>query len=833
MRSKFLYLFLITILFQAGFVFTTPAAFAAPQDREFQEWPNDFRYRVKKAEVGFSQRFVDYLFDSIDHVNLFNISKNTWSIGLDSNRAVYDNHDVFQSYTVVDTLSLPIGLYSYSTLIGDTSLLFGLGIGGNFTFTDIRQVSKSNFGSIEQLEQRVREIRFSDWFAAVSERRADPNNPPYREAPATTDEPGFPMSSLNNARFSKMWNRVAFPARLPFKAEWLSRLDAGEVVTYGGEGYIEVGPSWGKVADLVDVNGTMKVISAAMSYKAYLRGQYRIAILKEDENFVRVKVLRRGEAGNRFSVGANTDRISLFDGIMILERAASNFIPFNLEKNKKRAKIFEQGFRFDLRTSQGREAYENAVLGRLAMADELSTQYVESGIYTGQSAPVERLFRRTANEKSNSETRRIKLYVYDQTRSTDVTAADSDVMMKSDRATSKVYSSITENRMESKLLFGSREKLLTRTTIESSPKVFGAIFEGAVEDSITDAKELNAYEDLVEGILQRGQIFTRLPVSTPDTRSFPGVPSNGENPYEKDHEPKVGNYGLASFYFRIDASGNHIAKFLNLPEQQRWAVLEKVFKQEPGTWQTEEGRKFARLKGYAGRAISFFLIPIDVRARSLESFSFAKEIYDRWGSLGQFISDPETLVFEMGKLFSDTIYGPEMMATFTTAVAEDKMPFFLTANNVSFGRINIREGEYNEAGKTLEDYRRAANFDNPELPQNVNLAVNDLHSRVLPDGKVEVLFRLTERPEILYFRVDRVSMMTDTTAELIVVNAGQANIGENRLVFDPNESNYGGVVARAFKVPAIYDLFVGGGMGRGNWGPVAKVRLASPSLRAQ
>jgi hypothetical protein len=290
------------------------------------------------------------------------------------------------------------------------------------------------------------------------------------------------------------------------------------------------------------------------------------------------------------------------------------------------------------------------------------------------------------------------------------------------------------------------------------------------------------------------------------------------------NQERVTNFGPASFYFRMDVGQEQVDRFIHTSEEDKWKVLERAFGVEPGRWANPTARAAHRVMSYVGVLFNVFLIPVDLRLKDIEALYVADSIYENWVAIGV-EKDPYKLTKLLGAQFADRVYGFEMMRVFTLALESAKVPFYLAATNIAFGRINIQDGYFGNAGKALEEYRRAANLENPELGHNIDLALEDFSANVLDENRVEIRFRAKAIPHVLYFRIDRAGFFHSTEKEIVVLNLGSFQVGENLIVLDKRGGGYARFLAEAFSEPSNYELFVGLGSRDRSWGPVANTKF--------
>ncbi len=777
------------------------------------------------SEVQFSisgtgaAKATDVLFDGISKIRLGKIGTSTTNLGLTIGRTIYDNHDVLQSYTVVDTVALPVTLYSYSLPIGNTFFSLALGLGGNLTFLDLRQVTEGSFRKLDPIKTRDKQITATPWYKMATSN----STPPFSQAPDQPAHSIFGLDSANDALYSNLWNMVSFPARLPFKAAWVKRLDIGEVIAYGASGLAEFGPSVGVLVNPGALSGYVDSLNVSAGYRVFISGDFHIAVQREDDNHVRVKIVRTKQYGQHYGTSAASNNARLFDGFVVLGaklEPSVSVIPFNFQNLNDKTSDFEEGFRFDLRDPAAQAAYEQAAIGKFAAAEALVAQTKSNPV-----PAVTKLFQKDEQGTTNQQDRGLKILIYSEDRASEVDNNEEVLQLPDGEHT--VLESVADNTFHSQFLLGGSTRLVSRTTIDYTDRLLSLILEGWMEDQVTDGNELRDYESSIEKIVDRGQLFMHMPIMNP---SPPPAPSEGEDE-DSEHvssmpadQPTLAYYGNSSFYFRMDVNQANAEKFFQTSEEDKWKTLERVFQIPEGLWQNIDSRMALRGFNYLGRAVNIALIPFDIRIKQIESLIIADSIYNNWIQLAN-ISDPKELTHTLVNQFADPVYGFEMMQVFTNAIGGQNLPFYLSAANKSFGRISVQEGELSGI-PSLEEYRRTANFDEPDtIGQNENLALTDLNMKILDADHVQISFHAQELPQYLYFRVDQLGMFINSKAELVVMNMNLAKVGANTIVLNRNSDGYDGVLAKAILAlaPNPYRLSVALGAEKTDWGPVATV----------
>jgi len=107
------YLFLI--LFLLGLC---PSLYAQGQSPTPISWPSNLFSRISQDLsddwVDQTTRLSISLFDELANFELFSVSTNSVEIAPKIRRQVFDNRDLFESYTVADTFKLPLKINLWS-----------------------------------------------------------------------------------------------------------------------------------------------------------------------------------------------------------------------------------------------------------------------------------------------------------------------------------------------------------------------------------------------------------------------------------------------------------------------------------------------------------------------------------------------------------------------------------------------------------------------------------------------------------------------------------------------------------------------------------------------
>ena len=167
----------------------------------------------------------------------------------------------------------------------------------------------------------------------------------------------FDDNPLSKARYSKVWNLLTHPFKLPFTKKRVLEMEPGEIHSYTLSGHLALSGHVGwKTQELPHVGG----INVAASLTTFLYADFRISVLKEEGQKVQVKVTRLKSAGISANGGARSDFYTPFRGVFLLDKLGLRVIPFQINAKKEWMTQFDVGYRFDLSEPDAMEAYLKA-----------------------------------------------------------------------------------------------------------------------------------------------------------------------------------------------------------------------------------------------------------------------------------------------------------------------------------------------------------------------------------------------------------------------------------------------------------------------------------------
>ncbi len=775
----------------------TPAP--APQTESWDfTLPHDLLSKIRLP----SGRISDALFDWADDFSFFD--SEAWEDGLQVNlrtqRRVFDNQDILNSWTVVDRIRLNTRLPIFSTEVLGGPIGFSIGTSQSVEVLNIRQMSPLLYSRASTLKERSIDLQSALSDARAADEGREPRGPIW-DLPI--DDP------QDQARFGRFWNRVLFPMRLPLTANALKRLEEGEVVSYTGEGSVHLGPSVGWVYDNSILNA-----NAGISVSTYLRGSYRISVLKESERFVRVKLTRIGAYGAGLSAGARGES-QMLDGHLVLRKLNKylKVTPFSLEASDEQSRTFNVGYRYDLENPQAREAYEQAVLGQFAFSDELSVDETGKAL-DSQLTGVQKLFTRTAKGRTEQVSQNLRLSaLYRRDHVTSRTTVDAIITFPDGRF--HIFQSWVENSREWRAFWAWYEKLYYKFWAHLNSGTQGRFpislwAEGNIQDSSTSQAELMSYILEAENTIGKVGLFPRPPAKEKDL-------------FERS--PR------SSFFYRIAFSTEQIQAFIKTSPERAWELLEQAFGVTPGTWTNPLNRFWNRLGSEVLNIFTYPLYVADAPIRLGNVPGHASRIHERWMNVASARS-LEEMTERLSKVFHDRRYSYELMRLLRASMNGQPVAYEVSAYSPVFGRV----AETGNSEVFLEDLatraQREIEFDREEgrtPTQDRDAAIHGVLASAVSSSRVDIEMHLRAAPKAIYLELyERSFWNWKKKANVLVYNNGELDAGANRLVLakELSESPWFGI-SKELLPRTRYRLRMAVNASGLNWGPAQSVEFST------
>lgn len=708
---------------------------------ELQSWPATVWAKFEELGSRGAMALTNAIFDGLDSVDLFSLpfaERN--QVGVHVERAVYDNFDALGTWTVIDKTSVRAGgtpLGAWTTLsegasessLGAPYASFVFEPQANIEWSNVRQVAIRNIPKRKQLEH-LREER-EKIRGRLSEQHDEEPDPNVTELNPFT--PWYYIDPSIRPRFSKVLNLLTFPLRTPLSVKTMQkRMVDGEVISWGFSGRVEVGAAvgWKIIPD-------PSLETAGIDYRitAVAEGNYRISVLRENENTAKIKLSSTSRFGNHQKLSLGYDRNDLMKNQLIIRGLSFDlsFTPFDLEHTSLRGHLFDIGYRYHLESKDGKEAYHRAVLGSFALSEEFAARDLDSS-----TPAVEKIFERHGKTDDRERKNQAKLAFF---LKSDVNKKLSTInaTIELPDGTHHVLSSVAEKQVRRRTWFNSATERTSRKISvlldqelyqKNDPNSFYIIGESFYEDTSTSGKELFKNISEIENFLGKPDLFPELSYSTP--------------------RKKRAWFGRSSFYWGFHLRRQEIEAFLETTAADR-------------------------------RAWVISLIPERKRESVLKHWDAASEAHRR--------HDVREMFRGLKMLFGDRRIGWPLMLLIRAAVPTP-MSAFVTASNASFDRIQ-------ESGKFQTSVDRILTLTDQEMGfegyakrqrDDPEATISDMSSEETPKGLIRVRFNLKEDAKILYFRISRPKDFFGArdVVELMYANQGaHFKKGLNTILLDP------------------------------------------------
>jgi len=825
------------------------------------------------------------VFDEIDSFDQKVVEWDKARFGLKIKREVYDNQDVLNSYTVVDrfvfessseNISLSIPLGTPNATIG-----FSLGFGGKIEWENYRQVTASRYTELPTIEQdsfELTELGLSQKKADKIEKKRDKterlrkkrllklvekqrrkdekranrnarrNGQQSNELPIAEVDPDLPpdfepdpngevhqledyqsgviLDPSFRPRIHKLWNLVTFPFRLPINMKKHARMNDGELISYSTSGYVELGADVGfHMAPSVLYDSINLGVNAY--YRTFLKGKYKITVLKESDRYVRVKLTKIRELGHRYGVGGSGKDYELYEGFILFKgklletqllKTKFSLIPFKIEATRTKINSFDVGYRYDLKFPKAQDAFKKALFGSFGASRDLQGR---EGVLDGgdksvaeKSVAVERLFTKQAVNKAKEQKRRFSLDIYVRDLNKKSESVEARIALPDGKH--HVFKETKRVDKNWKLSWGNFEKLNYTYTIsmdktaymQGKDNSFQMIMEANIEDSHTNGKEMKRYITTVEKSIGKNELLPKLPIYVPKY-------NNEEIDSTKKLKFKLARYRKSNFYYGFNISQKHLTTFIKTDPEKMWQLLEKAFQVKTGTWSSKRNRTLYKLKYFLPRIANVPLFLANVHIRRGSDVEAAQKIVKRWQKLrAHFIggfdhnlqNDEREHTAEeiydtkiskslklLSKIFSTKYYGHELFKLVLFSLADLELDYFVVATNDSFGRIQERgridtNPEYllNLTDEHIGFERMAGGS-----TSNPNIQVKELEVKVLLDGRIKLDFKLDHETKILYFKLYKTNRFKKfkVQSEIVYKNKSRFKEGKNTVYLDKNSLN--------------------------------------------
>ncbi|MEE2742332.1 MAG: hypothetical protein VYD54_00395, partial [Bdellovibrionota bacterium] len=651
---------------------------------EVLDWGSIPEGEVNNKWDSVEREATNFIWNALDDNTFFN----TWlypgraRISFRAQRRVYDNKTPQSRYTVVDTIFLPLGIPLHSYTFSGGSFGVSLNLNLNTKIAHFRQVDSGALRTLPPISEWDKKAKtLMKEGKKLGMEKSHPSEERRRVKDIFNDNP------LTKARYSKIFNLLTHPFKLPLTKRRVIEMDSGEIHSYTLSGHLGLSARVGwKTPKIPRVGG----LNLAASVTAFIYGDFRISVLKEENNRVQVKVTRLKSAGVSGNAGAPSDYYTPFQGMFLLDKVGIQIVPFNINAKKEWLQQFDVGYRFDLNEADAMEAYLKAVTGNFKRAEELMIQ--ERG--------VEKTFTRKSTSTGSHSRLSINLsFLFSQySRSTNKL---SEVELTTPDGKTKMFRAYSSNSKGYRTIAGTGEDQ-GQTFITTFQEGNGGHGEpatlrinGHIWDKKTSGVELRQYVDKLQNIIGDRHKFASFPVYGPRktcskkmlrriSRSSEDRPSILRKLCMRSRKPI--SYGHSSFNYRMIFNEQHVRKFINFPKDEMWHVLEGAFRVKEGAWLTEDDRVKYGLKFFPASLIYGPTSLVGLHIKEGGNLFAAKRFRKYWIRLKSARSKKQ-LAKEFSELFKTFNFGFEFIRVLKETLKREKYLVSVSASNAhSFGQ---------------------------------------------------------------------------------------------------------------------------------------------------
>lgn len=761
------------------------------------------------------------IFESLTNRELFNTQiAGDLSVGVRVQRRVFNNQDIVDSWTVVDVMKVPfyLPIPLLSEELGFANGAFGINVGLSFGghAYHIRQISPKDWEklrSVDNITQDLKDVEKKSEEISEDIKEENENNPEgtvlNQDDPTESDiRDGLSrwafwktQNPRIRAQYNKLWNIITHPLKIPLTAERMDKYRVGSVASYGLEGAVQLGVNagWSNFS----VAGTdFTQTQAGLGITTYVKGDFRVSVWKESQQYSRVKLTRELNKGTSANVGTFSVKQELFEGFMVLDqnlfKIKEEFIPFSFTINRNIADQFEIGYRYDMTKPEARQAYEEACLGRFKLSYTLS-QEEDSGVVES--------FTKVSQTRSRNRNYKMKLSLFFEKASSNsnsktwasITMDDEEHrLFSAQNLTFKGYDSLWgKSEIKKHLFLTTYNELHNRLDPE---KGLAMRIEGRIDDSDTTSKELYQYIDEVEVAIGKRDFFPRAPVYLPKleceeiSRAL-NIHIEEEKCQEQgDRKKKKVNYGKTSFFYQVDLTMEHLRSIQQADEKTFWSVMERAFGVEEGEWKSGWKRSLSLVANGYATILNIPLAFVNVNLHDGGRLVVAYRFYRKWKKLKK-ITDKIELVNAFGDLYKTLHYSPDLVKATRLLAGETSARYFLTAKaDRLWGQISEgNAADLNNPFPVQDELNRRIEYDRigPRINVDKEALISGLSFEKVDLNTAKITFNLKKKAKWLYLRVDQSPGWGryKNLLRMIIKNNGEFKKGENVITIKRDEEN--------------------------------------------
>ena len=751
-----------------------------------QDWPSSIWNTLRKYTQDNRVQFSNALFDTIDDIRLAKISfaSDNANVAIKSKREVYNNHDVLNTWTVIDRFHINLGYnrnisINQSVISAVPDLNFTLGTSTGLEWSHLRLIPKNS--AIVDINTESEEIKNSKWFKNLGLNNETPSED---EDLLITPDP-LPADPSLKPRFQKTLSRLVTAFKIPRTVKkFIQTLGDGEMVSYYGYGAIEPGVSidW----DFIDDKITQAAF-AELSANFYIKGGFKISILKENNRFSRIKISRIFDRGHSRSLQILRLKQELFEGILVFNknRASYSYVfkPFEITRSKDISRFTDMVFRYDLQDPLALQAFEEALRGRFGLSKKLANQ-------NNDSPTVKEITKRIGRRTSTHKPKNIKLLLFSYKKDRFNEMFEGSVELGENNH--QIFKSQNANIVSHRYLWGVSESKTNQFTISIDNKMGAFVTaESFLDDSRTRGTEINQYLKQAELVTGQDNILPRLP---------PQLGGSRKNPI----------YGRSSFYFGYHLDPNNLTFLSRVPDTLKREYIINAFK---------------------------LLKPDSViNESSIETIIKRWDLLKTWpwiSSDSRPVSFPEANKI-LNQIFSEQRFTQELMIAFRLALAGESIDYFVSIQNPVLGRIY-------ERGKFQPDIERLLKQTDAELGfegvKGQNRANPDasIDEWQVTDYPLSLSFKAHSAPNVIYLSLKKHNSnhSSQKIHERVLINRSKHyKTGWNKINLDSGYADQ--EIEKEFieklEPDSVYSLSIAYSIDKIYWGAPIEIKFKTPSI---
>lgn len=692
------------------------------------------------------EKFTTTLFKALTERDLFSTDLAGGELSLKVKREVFDNRNILDTWTVVDIFNIPLN-YNLPVMdwidLGTGPFSIGLGLTFEVAALNIRQVRPQdiilNFGTDElkkDIKTRINDIEKTDKYEYDEERD-------ILDSDSEGLIPWSRMSPLVMARYSKLINLISHPLRIPITGKRAVKMKRDEISSWLVSGTIQLGATVGW--SVVNPTGLGDArLGAGIS--TYLNGRYQYSAHKEDDNFILLKVSRAKNTGRNIVFGNAEINQNIFSGFLVSDKRILNLttsiIPFQVQVNKNNSQQFDVAYRYDLRNPEARRAYSHAVLGKLALSDELS-QDPESGVTWA--------FQRQRVGHSEGRSQKTVLSLVFQKGSNN-TISMSEAHIETPEGERQLFKAEVTSTRGHRAIWGVLEGKrysfdVTRDDESGDRDDEGLIIEGQFNDNRTSSREMLEFMQEIEEAVQVKGLFPRIDIFDPATLCS----------VDEDCSPKLMRYGRSSFYYKLFLNRKVLDILKKTDEDDLWPYLEEALEVKPGNWSNMKKRWLSALWRIPLTVGNFPLNLFDVHMKQGSKLIMAKKIIKDWKEWRR-IKNPKEETFALGRLVRSQYYGREMVRLVRAILKDQDIPFYVSAHAPEFFGSIVKSSDVAPPDLQHDSTTDIIDFDRmgPRINYDPKAKLDEFDINVVNKDEIQIRFVLPKNAHALYWRVDKI-----------------------------------------------------------------------------